>query len=238
MTTDYYKLLSEDVRFVEGLTACINCGTCTAICPAAEFYEYDPRIIADTVQSRDNEKIAALLKSDTIWYCGECMSCKTRCPRNNTPGYIIIALRYLSHITGLFVESEKGRQSLAIKRTTGEEILRSGYCMFVDRINNEMHPEQGPVWEWVRNNAKAVYERCGGNYNGDGAGALRNIPAEALHELHKIFDETGGTAFFELIEEHSKRKAAELGIEFTGKGTTDEYFRFVFTANNDKHTKL
>lgn len=33
-----YQLLSEDVRFSECLKACMNCGVCTAICPAAEFY--------------------------------------------------------------------------------------------------------------------------------------------------------------------------------------------------------
>ena len=88
-----YDRIAQDVRFVEGLKACLNCGTCTAICPAAEFYNYDPRIIADTVQSKDDNLIEALLRSETIWYCGECMSCKTRCPRGNTPGLIIIALR-------------------------------------------------------------------------------------------------------------------------------------------------
>jgi len=237
MDTDFYKLLLEDVRFIEGLGACFNCGTCTAICPAAEFYDYDPRMIVDTVQSKDNEKIEALLKSDTIWYCGECLSCKTRCPRNNTPGYIIQALRHLSHTTGLFVESEKGRQSLAIKRTTGEEILRSGYCMFVDRITMERHPEQGPIWEWIQKNAKDVYERCGGNYNGEGPGAMRKISDEALAELKSIFDVTGGTEFFENIEKHSKRKAEEMGLEFTGEGTADEYFKFVFKTNNGKHNR-
>jgi heterodisulfide reductase subunit C1 len=233
---DLYKMLSEDVRFIDGLTACINCGTCTAICPAAEFYDYDPRLIAETAQSKDNVQIEKLLKSDTIWYCGECFSCKTRCPRNNTPGYIILALRHLSHTLGYFVESEKGRQSLAIKRTTGDEILRSGYCMFVDRITNAMHPEQGPVWEWVRKNAKEVYERLGGNYKGEGEGALRNIPKDALDELKKIFEVSGGTAFFENIETCSEQKAKELGLQFDS--TQDcEYFQHVYTTNNNKHTK-
>jgi len=231
-----YQLLSEDVRVKEGLIACINCGTCTAICPAAEFYNYDPRIIVDTVQSQNNEDIESLLKSDTIWYCGECLSCKTRCPRNNTPGYIIQALRHLSHQLGYFVESEKGRQSLAIKRTTGDEILRSGYCMFVDRITTEMHPEQGPVWEWVRKNAKEVYEKCGGNYNGEGVGAIRKIPDEALAELKNIFDASGGTAFFENIEKCSEQKAKESGLQFDG--TQDcEYFKHVYTTNNNEHSK-
>ena len=102
-----YEKLMQDVRFFEGLKACINCGTCTAICPAAEFYIYDPRVITTTVQSQDDEKILELMSSDTIWYCGECMSCKTRCPRGNVPGLIIIALRSLSQDMGLFIKSEK-----------------------------------------------------------------------------------------------------------------------------------
>ena len=69
-----YDLLMKDYRLKEGLNACINCGTCTAICPAAEFYRYDPRKIVDIVQSKDDDEIEKLLKSDTIWYCGECMS--------------------------------------------------------------------------------------------------------------------------------------------------------------------
>lgn len=236
METDYYRLLREDVRFIEGLNACIQCGTCTAICPAAEFYRYDPREIAVTVQSRDNALIEALLKSDTIWYCGECLSCKTRCPRNNTPGYIIQALRYLSQKTGLFTESEKGRQSLAAKRTVGDEILRSGYCMYVDRLTNTLHPEQGPVWDWVRAHAADVYERCGGNYKGEGPGAMRKIPDEALAELKQIFDVTGGTAFFEWIEECSRKKAAEMGLAYKGEGTDEEYFRHVNQQDDGMHS--
>ena len=75
-----YDELTKDYRVKEGLKTCINCGTCTAICPAAEFYRYDPRKIVDTVQSKNEAEIEKLLKSDTIWYCGECMSCVTRCP--------------------------------------------------------------------------------------------------------------------------------------------------------------
>ena len=52
-----YDLLMKDYRLKEGLNACINCGTCTAICPAAEFYRYDPRKIVDIVQSKDDEEI-------------------------------------------------------------------------------------------------------------------------------------------------------------------------------------
>ena len=230
-----YDLLSEDVRFKEGLKACMNCGVCTAICPAAEFYNYDPRKIVDLVQSRDNDEIIKLLKSDTIWYCGECMSCKTRCPRGNTPGFVIMALRTLSQKLGYFVESEKGRQQLAVKRTVGENIFKYGYCAATYAVNPKLHPEQGPIWEYILENTDDVFERLGGQVNGIGTGPLRKIPQEALDELKKIFDVTGGTEFFNTIEEHSKRKASEMGIGFS-KGTEDEYFIEVYTTNNGNHT--
>ena len=76
--SEILKKLQKDIHFIEGLNSCMNCGICTAICPAAEFYNYDPRVIVETVQRGNEEEIEELLKSDTIWYCGECMSCKTR----------------------------------------------------------------------------------------------------------------------------------------------------------------
>ena len=141
----------------EGLHSCMNCGVCTGVCPAAEFYNYDPRQIVNIVQTRDDDAIEELLKSDTIWYCGECMSCRPRCPRGNTPGYVIQALRTLSQKLGFFVESEKGRQQLALKRIIGENILRTGYCIVPRLVKPELHPEQGTVWQWIYDNDKEVY---------------------------------------------------------------------------------
>ncbi|MBP5611512.1 MAG: 4Fe-4S dicluster domain-containing protein, partial [Bacteroidales bacterium] len=125
-----YDMLREDIRYEEALNACINCGTCTALCPAAEFYDYDPRQIVDLVQKHDEQALEELLKSNRIWYCGECMSCVTRCPRNNAPGMLIQALRTLSQRTGMFTASEKGRQQLALTRAIGESILKHGYCVY------------------------------------------------------------------------------------------------------------
>ena len=155
----YFDMLMEDVRMKEGLTACINCGICTGVCPAAEFYDYDPRQIVNTVQTKDDDAIEQLLKSETIWYCGECMSCRPRCPRANTPGYIIQALRRLSQKLGFFTYSEKGRQQLAIKRTIGHNILKTGYCIKPNLVDPELHPEQGPVWKWIYEHDRDVFER-------------------------------------------------------------------------------
>ncbi len=233
---NYYDLLKQDIRFEEGLKACMNCGVCTAICPAAEFYDYDPRKIVDQVQSGDNEEIEKLMKSETIWYCGECMSCKTRCPRGNTPALVVMALRTLSQELGFFTDSEKGRQQFAIKRTVGENIFKYGYCVASYAVKPELHLEQGPVWKYILENSHDVYERLGGQINELGAGPLRRIPDDAREELKRIFDVTGGTEFFNTIEKHSKKKAGEMGLQFSKEGTDNDYFVEVYTANNKTHT--
>ena len=223
---ELYKELDKDVRYIEGLKACFNCGICTAICPAAEVSDYDPRRIVDTVQKRDESELEKLLKGDEIWMCGECLSCKTRCPRSNTPGYIIQALRALSIETGMFTESHQGRKQLAIKRTIGDHILKYGYCVYIDEVDNDMYPEQGPVWKWMRENRESMLERLGTSYKKNQSGTLRNTSQESLDDLKKIFDETGGTKRLEKIEKDSSEKAKELNIDF--KEGKDDYFNYLY----------
>jgi len=223
---ELYNELEKDVRFIEGLKACLNCGVCTAICPAAEVSDYDPRMVVNAVQLRDEAELQKLLKSDTIWRCGECLSCKTRCPRGNVPGYIIQSLRALSIDTGMFTESEQGRKQLAVKRTVGDHILKYGYCVYIDEVDNDMYPEQGPVWKWMRENRESMLERLGTSYKKNKSGTLRNTSQESLDDLKKIFDETGGTKRLEKIEKNSSEKAKELNIDF--KEGKDDYFKFLY----------
>lgn len=222
-------LLKEDIHYTESLNSCMNCGVCTAVCPSAEFYNYDPRIIVDTVQRKDDTVLEALLKSDTIWYCGECMSCKTRCPRCNTPGGVIMSLRRLSQEKGWFTESEKGRQQYALKEVLCNNILQYGYCVTPDVVKPEMHPEQGPVWEWIYAHREEVYEKVHSNYRKSGAGALRKVDDESLDELRKIFDVTGGSEFIQKIETFSEQKAQEMGMDM------ESYFLHTYTDNNGQH---
>jgi hypothetical protein len=147
-----------------------------------------------------------------------------------------MALRGLSQDLGYFVESEKGRQQLAVKRTIGEWILKTGYCVYLDGVSTELHPEQGPVWEWVQDNRKELFDRLGGNYKGDGPGILRKIPEETLEELKKIFEVTGGLERYEKIERYSEQKAGEMDLEFDD-GIDNEYFRHVYRTNDGSHTR-
>lgn len=231
---DLYSRLLQDIRFEEGLKACMNCGICTGICPAAEYYNYDPRRVVDLVQTRNNDVIRELLKSETIWYCGQCMSCKTRCPRGNTPGMVIMALRKLSQELGYFTASEKGRQQFAIKRTVGDNVLKHGYCVVSYDVDPEAHPEQGPAWEHYYNHMDDSLARLGGELNGR-EGPTRLIPDDVLDELKRIFKVTGGQDLYDAIEEASEKKAEEMGMEFKKEGRDFEYFRHVVSADSGCH---
>lgn len=195
------EYLKQDPRMKDSLKACMNCGVCTAICPAAEFYPYDPRRICDTVQRGNESEIADLLRGETIWMCGQCMSCKTRCPRGNVPGELVSVLRRASQDLGYFSENARGMQQKELMKGVEQNILDIGYCVYPDRVDPAYHPEQGPVWQWYREHIKEVAPKLGANYHGTGSGALRDIPEEDLNEVRKIFEVTGGMTLKKKVEE-------------------------------------
>jgi len=142
----------------------------------------------------------------------------------------------LSQDLGYFVESEKGRQQLALKRTVGQWILDHGYCLYLEGVGTNLHPEQGPVWDWIQDNWEELFSRLGANYKGDGPGILRKIPEEAMEEIRMIFKETGGMDRYETIEKFSRKKAEELNL-MLDEGIDNEYFRYIYKTNSGKHTR-
>ena len=183
----------------------------------------------DILQRRDDDAIEALLRSETIWYCGECMSCMTRCPRTNAPGKVIMALRAMSIRHGWFTDSERGRQMYPLSKALVGNILKYGYCIYPDTFVFEDHPESGPVWKWFLEHKESGYARLGANYKGKGPGALRLIAPEDLAELKAIFDVTGGTEMTENIERCSEEKAREMGM------TPEEYRQYTFNHCSPGH---
>ena len=111
----------------------------------------------------------------------------------------------------------------------GNNILNYGYCVTPDIVKPEMHPEQGPVWEWIYEHRDEVYERTHSNYKQTGAGALRKVDDDSLNELKQIFEVTGGSEFMENIETYSLQKAEEEGMD------PESYFLHTYTDNNGRH---
>ncbi len=60
------------------LYRCIQCGTCTASCPASEAMDISPRRMWRMVQLGLVDEV---LHSKTMWLCSLCYQCQVRCPR-------------------------------------------------------------------------------------------------------------------------------------------------------------
>jgi heterodisulfide reductase subunit C len=72
-----------------GYEKCMQCGRCTASCPAAfQYDDYRPRDVMRKLQLGDRDAVTRIL-----WRCGQCYSCAARCPRNNSVASGILALR-------------------------------------------------------------------------------------------------------------------------------------------------
>ena len=87
------------------------------------------------------------------------------------------------------------------------------------------------MWRWIIDNDEQIYGRYTDVYGKEGAGALRKCDEATMAEIHRIFEVTGGKEFFDLIEQHSERKAREMGFD----GADEEYFMEVYTRNSNEH---
>jgi quinone-modifying oxidoreductase subunit QmoC len=60
------------------LRECIQCGTCTAVCPLSAYMDHTPRrLIAMTRAGMKDD----VLGSRSIWVCASCYACTVECPK-------------------------------------------------------------------------------------------------------------------------------------------------------------
>lgn len=85
------KLLREIKRYgAVDVSACFNCGNCSAVCPLSEGAESFPRRMIRLGQlGREQE----LLASDEPWLCHYCGECTRTCPRLADPGEYLASVR-------------------------------------------------------------------------------------------------------------------------------------------------
>lgn len=168
----------EDVRLDKlcGYEKCVQCGRCTASCPAAFIYDdYRPRDVMRRLQLGDKGALTHLL-----WRCGQCYSCAARCPRNNSVGAGILALRESAIAAGL--APKKITSAAAIIRKNlykhGETFLPSTFD-FLD--------EFGPrTTRRCRDNGK---KRVRLGFDRHDARA-QPIPEDAMGEIRALMDMT------------------------------------------------
>jgi len=107
----------------ENLIKCLQCGRCTAGCPAAKvFSDYSPREIVRRAQECTADELA---KDPLIWLCGQCYTCNSRCPRNNTPASIILDARNKAFKEGWAPEELSEKASLFFRSLANKGVTLS-----------------------------------------------------------------------------------------------------------------
>ena len=91
--SDLDSEFSSQIQAIPGgehLSACIQCGTCSATCPLSIYMDYTPRRIIAMTRAGFKEEV---LKSFTIWLCASCYSCSVECPKQIKITDVMYALK-------------------------------------------------------------------------------------------------------------------------------------------------
>ena len=92
VTPDPKKEALETILEISGtkVANCMQCGKCSATCPASSRMDMLPHQAVRLLQAGQVERVAA---SQTIWQCVSCFACSARCPRQVDPARLIEAVR-------------------------------------------------------------------------------------------------------------------------------------------------
>lgn len=102
------------------LETCIQCGTCSGTCPAANFMDHTPRRLIAMINAGMKEQVLA---SNTFWYCASCYHCTVRCPSGIDIAEAMYALKRYTMWKGQYQEGMIGP---TFSETFVKTIIRSG----------------------------------------------------------------------------------------------------------------
>jgi quinone-modifying oxidoreductase subunit QmoC len=74
----------------EAIDRCIQCATCSGICPVSTYMDFTPRRVIELTRSGFK---ADVLHSNTIWICASCYACQVECPKEIGIADIMVALK-------------------------------------------------------------------------------------------------------------------------------------------------
>lgn len=125
--------------FHEYYHSCINCGNCTAVCPAFRFADFGPRVVVQKVMHAHNEpELLYQMVDQYIWACFQCYACWDVCPAHNNPGGLVAIIKEAAVRHGL-QSTQKTLESysriLYRLNTTGTQItpdMHSSIALFRD----------------------------------------------------------------------------------------------------------
>lgn len=99
---DRVKGFGQEVMNVPGceqLKNCIQCGTCSGVCPLSIYMDYTPRQVMNLTRADFKNEV---LRSHTIWLCASCYACTVECPREIRITDIMYELKQRAIHEGIF----------------------------------------------------------------------------------------------------------------------------------------
>ncbi len=100
--SDRTRGFGRDVMEVPGceqLEWCIQCGTCSGVCPLSIYMDYTPRQIMALTRADFKHEV---LRSHTIWLCASCYACTVECPQGIRITDIIYELKQRAIHAGVY----------------------------------------------------------------------------------------------------------------------------------------
>ncbi len=171
---DFGHLYNKDSQ-----VKCLQCGRCAAGCPAARIFDdYNPREVMRRVQDGEEH---TLDKDPIIWLCGQCYTCNSRCPRNNSPASVIRQARERAYKHG-YAPTEIYRQSASLLEslflngvTVSPLLLKEKLGMITELIDVKKLIELRAELGLPQHNSREV-----------------PIPAKAIKQIRTIITYTSG----------------------------------------------
>lgn len=123
VTPDTHNAALDEILDISGgkPADCMQCGKCSATCPATKRMDILPHQAVRLLQLGQAARVA---KSGMIWQCVSCFACSARCPRSVDPARLIEAVR------------------LAVARRAGGDYLKTDE---VPLLADEAMPQQALV---------------------------------------------------------------------------------------------
>jgi len=182
-------LLSKVRRYgAFDITACFNCGNCTAVCQLSDEHGSFPRkmIRSGQVGIREN-----LLNGPEAWLCYYCGECSETCPREAEPGEFMAALRR-------YVIAETDPTGLAKVFYRSPPVLMFGtvaigILLSLFLVNARNGFTQGPHWMFSDLVAYEAVHWAGVIL---GAASFLILLAGVLRLVNRQLSHVGGISFF------------------------------------------
>ena len=131
--------IQADIRYDHILNGCLNCGVCTATCPAAHYYDFSPREIVQLLWTENLEGIYDAMQ-EKIWACAQCYTCAARCPFHNSPGGLIMVMREVAIKHGM----QSAKDVLRPFSRVMLKLISTGNQLSPDMITRDHFPDWGP----------------------------------------------------------------------------------------------